>query len=120
MSEANNAEPAMVPTFADGVLTVPFRVKVTGWPDLVGTVRPATAGEIRKYDGRCRVLRDTTPDPANDPNGYEKAVDLLTAFQCEFYARHLKTINVAGEVTPQNIGGIPDQFFQHLDIAFSY
>jgi hypothetical protein len=104
--------------FTDGVLTVPFELDpgVPGWPKITGTVRPATAGELRKYDARLAAMRKAADaiDPAKDPVGFEKAAGILTDFECEFYANHITSWGI-GEVTAGAVAKLPPQYYAKLD-----
>lgn len=105
-------------TFTDGVLTVPFELDpgVPGWPKITGAVRPATAAELRKYDGKDVALRKAAAgiDAAKDPVGFDNAISALTEYQAEFFAKHIASWSI-GQVTKESISKLPPQYFGQLD-----
>lgn len=104
-----NATDQATPIFFDG--TTVFRFTTTAmndWPALTGTVRPATAIEVRRHDARLSAVRQQAGSP-------EDVAERSLRTQVKYFLQHLKSWNLPLPLNEESLLKLPFGVLNQID-----
>jgi hypothetical protein len=106
---STSESPNDAPVFFDGATVFRFRTDaINNWPILTGTVRPATALEVRQHDAKMAASRQQNGTP-------EEVAERTIRAQVRFYLRHLKSWNSSMPLNEESLLKLPHGVLYQLD-----